>query len=86
MSNSNQNSNKIWIIDELTREKLEPLLESKSINKTDIYNITISALITSIKNTTDNVFQDPPIFTEHAGYTNLSNIKVDEKNQNYTSI
>lgn len=81
MSNS-----KIWIIGEMSGEVLEPLLESKSIQKSEMKHITISALITSIKNSPINVFYQPPIFTMHSGYTNLSAINVDSKNPYYSSI
>ena len=81
MSNS-----KIWIIGEMSGGVLEPLLTSKSIQKSEMTDITISALITSILNTSDNPFREPPIFTMPSGYTNLSAINVDSKNPYYSSI
>ena len=70
----------------MSGEVLEPLLESKSIKKSEMTDITISALITSIRNSPINVFYQPPIFTMHSGYTNLSAINVDSKNPYYSSI
>lgn len=81
MSNS-----KIWIIGEMSGGVLESLLISKSIQKSEMTDITISALITSILNTSDNPFREPPIFTMPSGYTNLSAINVDSKNPYYSSI